>query len=402
MRSRLNWTVLALAATISASLSATSASAAAVCQTVNGLRWCYNDAACGEACNEVCAATGSTPITANATWFAAQDTPEECAAIASAFGIVGIEMGFFTHACLEDGGSSFPIPIHSAPGGLIAPLLCSTDPGCPNDHRTFMDQLGIPCEQPSRRSICPCNTCGDGIVDVGEQCDDGNAIDGDCCSSTCQYAPGGSPCPDGNLCNGEETCNSAGTCQTGTPLSCDDGNRCTIDSCDPISGCINDNSPKTWCVSPDSSTILMKNYSNDASDKLRWKWSKGGGMAALPPGWGPPLTLCIYGGPSETYLGKASAQDGVPWWKSISAGSRYYDWTLTPDGIKRASVLSKRNLRNQVIVSGQGANLPDLLEGGPAALPLRVQMMSSGISCVESTFGTAAKNDGTVFTARTP
>ena len=28
--------------------------------------------------------------------------------------------------------------------------------------------------------------CGDGVLDLGEQCDDGNLIDGDCCSSTCQ------------------------------------------------------------------------------------------------------------------------------------------------------------------------------------------------------------------------
>jgi cysteine-rich repeat protein len=30
-----------------------------------------------------------------------------------------------------------------------------------------------------------CNVCGDGIVDSAEECDDGNTIDGDGCSSTC-------------------------------------------------------------------------------------------------------------------------------------------------------------------------------------------------------------------------
>src|SRR5262249_48236120 len=34
--------------------------------------------------------------------------------------------------------------------------------------------------------MLPSAVCGDGIVDVGEQCDDGNVLDGDCCSSTCQ------------------------------------------------------------------------------------------------------------------------------------------------------------------------------------------------------------------------
>src|SRR5438067_761055 len=31
--------------------------------------------------------------------------------------------------------------------------------------------------------------CGDGVLDPGEQCDDGNVQDGDCCSSTCRFGP---------------------------------------------------------------------------------------------------------------------------------------------------------------------------------------------------------------------
>ncbi|PKN24744.1 MAG: hypothetical protein CVU65_10915 [Deltaproteobacteria bacterium HGW-Deltaproteobacteria-22] len=30
-------------------------------------------------------------------------------------------------------------------------------------------------------------TCGDGVVDAGEQCDDGNTVDGDNCSSICMH-----------------------------------------------------------------------------------------------------------------------------------------------------------------------------------------------------------------------
>jgi cysteine-rich repeat protein len=35
-------------------------------------------------------------------------------------------------------------------------------------------------------SATPTPVCGDGNVDGGEECDDGNLFDGDCCSSTCQ------------------------------------------------------------------------------------------------------------------------------------------------------------------------------------------------------------------------
>jgi hypothetical protein len=44
-------------------------------------------------------------------------------------------------------------------------------------------------------------------------------------------------CADGNLCNGIEHC-IAGTCAPSTaPLVCDDGDPCTVDSCNPAAGC---------------------------------------------------------------------------------------------------------------------------------------------------------------------
>lgn len=45
-------------------------------------------------------------------------------------------------------------------------------------------------------------------------------------------------CDDGDACNGDETC-SGGFCDYGTPLVCNDGNFCTMDSCNPASGCEN-------------------------------------------------------------------------------------------------------------------------------------------------------------------
>jgi cysteine-rich repeat protein len=82
--------------------------------------------------------------------------------------------------------------------------------------------------------------CGNGIVEAGEDCDDGNTMDGDCCSATCQFEPPGSSCEDGQFCNGEETCDGAGSCQAGTPVNCSDGVGCTDDSCDEVNDlCVN-------------------------------------------------------------------------------------------------------------------------------------------------------------------
>jgi cysteine-rich repeat protein len=87
----------------------------------------------------------------------------------------------------------------------------------------------------------PVCVCGNGIIDPAEDCDDGNAVDGDCCSATCQFEPEGSPCPDGEFCNGDETCDGGGTCLAGTPVDCSDGVGCTDDSCDEADDvCVND------------------------------------------------------------------------------------------------------------------------------------------------------------------
>ena len=70
--------------------------------------------------------------------------------------------------------------------------------------------------------------CGNGVVDAGEACDDGNTRDDDCCTSNCTVAPfaslcnvGGSPCMPGQ-CLGA-TCITA-TCLSGAP--CGGGGVC--------------------------------------------------------------------------------------------------------------------------------------------------------------------------------
>jgi hypothetical protein len=59
-------------------------------------------------------------------------------------------------------------------------------------------------------------------------------------ASGCVFTNNTNPCGDGNVCNGSEVC-AGGGCQPGTPPNCDDGNECTDDLCDALSGCSHSN-----------------------------------------------------------------------------------------------------------------------------------------------------------------
>src|SRR5690606_31437524 len=49
-------------------------------------------------------------------------------------------------------------------------------------------------------------TCGNGTLDAGEQCDDGNRLAADGCGQTCQIEAGALCSADGKRCAGDRTC----------------------------------------------------------------------------------------------------------------------------------------------------------------------------------------------------
>ncbi len=112
------------------------------------------------------------------------------------------------------------------------------------NHNWTINDNGKDCTNP-----CPAPVCGDGHVDPGEECDDGNTINGDGCSSTCTIeqnpvcgngiVENGEQCDDGNNINGDgcsTTCTVelGGYCGDGhldPGEECDDGNNTNGDGC---------------------------------------------------------------------------------------------------------------------------------------------------------------------------
>jgi uncharacterized delta-60 repeat protein len=244
--------------------------------------------------------------------------------------------------------------------------------------------------------------CGNGTLDAGEQCDDGNTVDGDCCDHRCQFEPSGAPCRDGDACTDGDACDGAGTCVGGTPVDCDDGDLCTQDTCDPATGCQNDAAPRVACRTAGTSQLALRNYADDRRDRIVWKWLKGEEVGVRD--LGDPIhtttyTLCIYA-PGEHVSLFLPAGSG--WRPGGATGFSFKDGSGTPDGVSKAALRSGPAGRAKALVIAEGPNLPGVLVPS-VPLPVTAQLVSDdGGLCLEAVYPSAARNDSRQFRARVP
>jgi len=224
---------------------------------------------------------------------------------------------------------------------------------------------------------CTASNCGNTVVDAGEQCDDGNTSDGDCCDSTCQYEASGSPCPS-------------------------DGDPCTANTCDGSGSC---GQVPTGCKSAAKSLLLLKNNtSDDSKDKLTWKWLKGAdttlGELGSPTST-TDYTLCLYAGTSTAAV---AIPAGSNWQPMGTAGFKYKDASGTgaPGGAQKALLKSGAAGKSKVLVKGKGTALPDTLV--PALpLPVIAKLINDESSvCYEAVYNApqVIKNDAKQFKAK--
>jgi len=250
--------------------------------------------------------------------------------------------------------------------------------------------------------------CGDGAVGPGEQCDDGNDVDGDCCTSACMLG-GGSICDDGDPCTVGDGC-FGGEC-AGAPVVCGMCETCVPES----GGCIT--APRTDCVvssDPSRGQLQFKNKEKDAGDKVLWKLFRGGGVSEEELG-DPQGTsdhaLCLWDVSDEEprLLFRATAPaggtcNGADCWQHAGPITLYKDVERTPDGIKGLVVRAGEPGRSQVALKGKGETLGARPNGTPVLpleLPALAQFQIRGGACWQTRYTQdgVKRNDDAKFKA---
>jgi len=206
------------------------------------------------------------------------------------------------------------------------------------------------------------DVCGDGNVGNDEQCDDGNTVSGDGCSSTCRL----------------ELCGST-----------------------PSFGCRK--------PAPGQGRISLKDSVVDTRDAIDWRWLSG--QATDLDEFGHPLTtatylLCVYDSsaapqPLMTFAAPSGQTcDGGACWEAKPSFYSYRDKLLTSDGLLRIKLQAgAADGEPSIVVKGKGANafLPPLA----LALPATVQLKNTETGvCWDAVYSSAIVNAADRFKAK--
>jgi len=241
--------------------------------------------------------------------------------------------------------------------------------------------------------------CGDGVIDPGEDCDDGNLTNGDGCSEDCAAEP----C---------FTCTGTPSACTQLPddIACDPGTLCKINNRCSAGVCVGDAIPVPGCrvpVAPRKAALLIKDKTPNKKDRLVWKWVKGQATAIGDfgtPGTTTDYELCIYNNaPSLVARFRVPAGGtcaGRPCWLTSVKKDKYNDKDLTPDGVQKLQLKPGAvNGKAKALLKGKGGHLP--LPNLPITnLPVTVQLKSGTGECWSAVYSTPKKNQFDQFKAK--
>lgn len=270
--------------------------------------------------------------------------------------------------------------------------------------------------------------CGNGVVESGEQCDDGGTSAGDCCDAACQFESAVTACADdGNACS-DDQCDGNGACvHPANTAPCDDGSACTDDDvcsagtcagttvvvCDPCLACTAEGGCAVPSVDacepavPKKSQLVIKNRTPDGKDSLAWKWK--GVRPITKTSFGAPtvadaLTFCVYDQTGGTPTVRLAAQlpvggdcGGKPCWKEKRAGFTFADKAAAHDGLVRALLTAGGAGHAAIGVAGKGAALA--VPTGPLVAPVVVRLERAAGGCFTATYDAPRRNDMSEFRA---
>jgi cysteine-rich repeat protein len=304
--------------------------------------------------------------------------------------------------------------------------------------------------------------CGNGVLDPGEVCDDGNQLNGDCCSATCDAAA-----PEGTICGfagpcGAQECNASGTCQfvtfegtcddsndcttndtctdgfcQGQPVAdgttCDDFNQCTTSDvctdgfcsgqpvecgpcqeCDFFEGCIAEE-PAFFCssVPPGRSTLRVRDDPTDKKDVVSWRLQPDAGISIGDFGDPRSFTsyqLCVFDnvfGSNPFLFGDLLAGVKVPaggtcgskpCWTPKRNGYSYTDKSGASDGVRSLDLEAGDSKSAALSIFAKGPSVG--IAPLPAELPVVVQLQSSDGFCWQADFADARLNGPLELQAR--
>ena len=150
-------------------------------------------------------------------------------------------------------------------GCQYTPYVCENDNPCTTVHC----ESGVGCVYTPKPGPCDDNDA----CTVNDRCEEGECIgdpkdcgDGDpctldlCSNGVCSNPPNHGECFDGNHCLQGKTCVN-GQCVGGTPVNCEDYNECTADSCEPSVGCVH--TPLSGKICDDHSVCTLGDSCND-------------------------------------------------------------------------------------------------------------------------------------------
>ena len=245
--------------------------------------------------------------------------------------------------------------------------------------------------------------CGNGVAEPWEECDDGNAADGDCCSAECRFEAFEAPCPDdGNSCTADR-CDGSGLCthpDLSDGTSCDDGDLCSQADVCAAGICLGEFRPRDVCRETTTSVLVLR-AGGGARNKLSWTWKKGAevGASEIAP---QVQSLCVYDESPEALVSSLDVP-GLPCgedhcFRTNSRKTLYSSKRSAFDGVRKLILVAGEAGRSSAKLKAQGENLP--MPGLPLQAPVVTQLRGENGLCLEARYPLPSRNDATLFRAK--